>query len=59
MLINLLGHLSKETKEATGLNLVDDIVTNTGIVSTVYKRWCLLLSSCPLVTSKFSTLLIN
>ena len=49
VLINFIGYLSKETREATGLGLVDGLVNDTGIRDTIAKRWCLLISSKPIV----------
>lgn len=39
----------KETKEATGVELVDGFVNDSGIRDTIAKRWCLLVSSKPIV----------
>jgi len=44
----MMGYVSKETREATGLGLVDGLVNDSGIRDTIAKRWCLLISSKPI-----------
>lgn len=39
----------KETKEATGFGLVDDLVNDVGIRDTIERQWFLLVSSKPIV----------
>ena len=48
------GTLFKETKEATGIGIVDGLVNGSGIRDTIAKRWCLLISSKPLVNLRYN-----
>ena len=43
-----MGFLFRESKEMTGLGLVDNLVNDTGIRELLARRWCLLISSKPL-----------
>lgn len=40
----------KETKEATGLSVVDTFINDAGFRETIARRWCLLVSSKPIVS---------
>jgi len=44
-----MGMLLREVKEATGLGVVDDIINGAGVREVVERRWCLLISSKPLL----------
>lgn len=43
------GYMYKESKEATGFGLVDDLVNDVGIRDTMSKQWFLLISAKPIV----------
>jgi len=45
----IAGYIWKETKEATGVGLVDDFVNSHNMRETIARRWCLLVSSKPIV----------
>ena len=44
-----MGFMVRETKDFTKIRHVDNIVNNTGIRDVLARRWCLLLSSKPLI----------
>jgi len=45
----LMGYMFKESREATGFGLVDDLVNDVGIRDTMAKQWFLLISAKPIV----------
>jgi len=44
-----MGILLREVKEATGLGLVDNLMNDTGMREMLARRWCLLVSSKPIL----------
>lgn len=49
-LISLLGYLSREVKEATGMGHLDNVLNDAGFRETVAMRWCMMISSRPIVS---------
>jgi len=44
-----MGMLLRETKEATGLGVVDNLMNDTGMREILVRRWCFLISSKPIL----------
>jgi len=44
-----MGILLRETKEATGLGVVDNLMNDTGMREVLVRRWCFLISSKPIL----------
>mmetsp|Transcript_11502 Transcript_11502/g.9936 ORF Transcript_11502/g.9936 Transcript_11502/m.9936 type:complete len:201 (-) Transcript_11502:2154-2756(-) len=47
-----MGYLSREAKEATGMGHLDNVLNDAGIRETVAMRWCMMISSRPLITKE-------
>ncbi len=50
----IMGPLLRESKEATGHSLVDNLINDTNIRDFISQKWCLLISSKPLLYEEAS-----